>query len=528
MDTAATAFSVIELSKGSEQGVQRKVMSDSVKSAMAATLRHFTVDSWQADQWDVYVPSSQRRKVLRFPSTNVYDSDILRTAALLLLVETGSVDAAQRVIREGRLFMDFLAMNKVTIENTRTHLVEAYIRKMEDDNVSEGVIASRVRSARALFDTCIENDLVDSTCKVIFQYQRKTPVAPRRPPDSCVIDEIDRLVLNLPDCEVPLTIRTLYLLARMIPCRISELLAMNTDCIKYIGKDLFSVSKPTSKETSQHIPVYKPYVFSLEGKTEEMLHRCLCELISFNRSENALNADTDFLFYDSRLHRVLRDSDFNEFLAKLVADHKIRNEDGSSPKVTSHTFRHVTIGERLRSGIYTVEDTAEEACHSDPNVTLGYGHSSQNDETKRLGKIAEEIINKEFGSQTNGEIKKRTMTSAKFTRLLKNTPLLRLIPIVGACDNSSCNPQYVECINCDSFEPDRIYLEYFVEVRKLILDRLERLRKGGAEEAILFEEYELEIVEKYIAKMDQNSSREQKNMTGRDIIIVTEENLVAV
>ena len=504
-------FSLIECQKQNPNTVS---ISDASKKAMENALRSFTSDQWDSDKWNIYIPTSQRHIVLKFPVVSQIDADILKATALRYLIECASTDAAQRIVREGGYFIQYLHQRGLRVENTSTSIVQAYIKKLERLNISDAVILSRVRSAKAIFDTCIENDLVKTNNKVVFHYTAETQREPKRPPDACVTDELDKLVLNLPDEDIPLLMRTLYLMVRMIPSRISEVLAMGINCIKYPEKGLFAVSKPESKETPLHLPIYKDYVFSLDGPAEELLHRYTCELITINKSIDMLEYDADYLFYDKNHTRVLRIDDFNDFLSYMVSNYNLRNEDGSVPEVTSHTFRHLTIGERLRSGIFSVEDTAEEAGHSDPNVTLGYGYQSSNDEAKRLNEIVEKVIQDELFTQFNGATKQRIMNSVKYARIQDNMPFLRLIPIIGACDDRSCSPQYAQCVDCDSFQPNPIYLDYFVAVREIILKRLDNLYKGGAEEAILFEEYELEIIEKYIAKMDSSIILERPIMKG--------------
>ena len=77
--------------------------------------------------------------------------------------------------------------------------------------------------------------------------------------------------------EIPLVIRLTYFLLRLIPNRISEVLAINLECLSYPDLGLFSVSIPTSKETPLHIPLYTQYGFFMDGKIESVFYRLLRE-----------------------------------------------------------------------------------------------------------------------------------------------------------------------------------------------------------------------------------------------------------
>ena len=54
-----TAFKLIEHPKAND--LARKGFPDSVRKAMKQTLKSYTSDDWESDNWDVYVPTSQRR-----------------------------------------------------------------------------------------------------------------------------------------------------------------------------------------------------------------------------------------------------------------------------------------------------------------------------------------------------------------------------------------------------------------------------------------------------------------------------------
>ena len=336
-----------------------------------------------------------------------------------------------------------------------------------------------------------------------FDYAIEDPPQPKRPPDACVTDTLDILFLNFNNDEIPLSMRALYFALRLIPNRISEVLAMNLNCVKYPEKGLFSVSIPTSKETPLHIPVYSDYTFFLDGTTESLLHKAICEQRDAVLSvKNDAEIDTDYLFYDSNLHRVLRIADFNQFLVGLVGKYKITNEDGSWPRVTSHALRHVAIGDRNRSGVYSLEDIMVEANHTKPETTLAYAYQSKGDEAKTLAKITSEILTKEYDAKFDNCTEPRMVNPAKFRRLSESTPFVRHVGKCVLCANKNCKPLYEACVDCENFSCDPIFLDYFLSLREITSMRLEKQRKAHAtSDAIDFELHELEIANKYIARI---------------------------
>lgn len=202
------------------------------------------------------------------------------------------------------------------------------------------------------------------------------------------------------------------------------------------------------------------------------------------------------------MKRVLRISDFNQFLANLVSKYRIRNEDGSYPQITSHALRHISIGERSRSNAYFFEDIAKEANHTNLDTTLSYTVSSKNDEAKRLGHLTANILSQEYGATFDRISQPRAVNPIKFHRLYDETPFVRLVGDHKICGNKSCKPQFHDCIECDHFAADPFYLQYFLSMKEMILQRIEKLKKAhSSPEAIEFELHELEIANKYISKI---------------------------
>ena len=472
---------------------------------MVQTLSHFSESPWQANIWKIQIPTSGKHAKISFPTIRGLDADILRATALAFLVQCASAEAAQRVVREGAFFLSYLAKVGIPIENIRTSVVNQYINHLRDLDIGVSQKNSRIRSACSLYETCVEDlahewyiDAVD------FSYRFPEPTGRKRAPDKCVMDALDKAFFDLSYEELPLVIRLTYFLLRLIPNRISEVLAISLECLSYPDLGLFSVSIPTSKETPLHIPLYTQYVFSMDGKIESIFYRLLRQQQDAVRSCADLDAtDVDYLLFDAANGRAFTANDFNTFLDKFIHEHHIFDENGDFPVVTSHHFRHVCIGERLRSGVYSPEQTMKEANHSNVDVTLSYGYQSKHDEAKHLGSISSVVLKSEFNvvDQENTAPHQK-VNPTKYDRLQNDTAYIRIVPGIGLCSNAKCHPQYEKCVFCDCFNPDKLYLEYFTEAREIVQKRiLKFMKSNAAPEAIAFERKQLEIINAYIAKM---------------------------
>lgn len=488
---------------------------------MQETLLHLSESNWNAYEWVVHIPTSRKTAKIRFPQMRGLDADILRAAALTFLVQCASAEAAQRVVREGACFLSYLSKAGIFIENIRTPIVNRYVDHLKTLEIGDSQKNSRIRSACSLYETCVENVDFEAYVKAIdFSYRFSESVKRRRAPDKCVMEALDRAFFDLSSEGIPMGIRLTYLLLRLIPNRISEVLAISLECISYPDLGVFSVSIPTAKETPLHVPLCTQYSFAMDGKIESIFYRLLRMQQDTVRSYAAREElDTDYLLFDPSRGRVLTSNDFNAFLADFIHDHHILGAGGNCPIVSSHHFRHVCISERLRSGIYSPEQTMKEANHSNVDVTLSYGYLSEHDEAEHLGSISSVVLSNDLQvTVQDGFMQHKKINPAKYGRLQNDTAFTRVIPGFGLCCNAKCSPQYEKCVECSCFLPDKLYHEYFTEARDIVQKRLLKFMKsGGAPEAIEFERKQLEIISKYIEKMTENRKNDRTGLADYNV-----------
>lgn len=473
--------------------------------AMQQTLKHFSDSPWQADVWEIHIQTSGKAAKIRFPQIHGLDADILRATALSFLVQCASAEAAQRVVREGAYFLEYLSKVGIHIESIRTSIVNRYVEHLKALDIGLGQKNSRIRSACSLYEACLENvDFEAYVTAVDFSYRFSERAGKKRAPDKCVVDALDQAFFNLSYEGIPLVIRLTYFLLRLIPNRISEVLSIDLECISYPDLGIFAVSIPTSKETPLHILQYSQYCFTMDGKTESIFYRLLRQQQDAIRSyATSDDVDVNYLLFDVTKGRALSANDFNTFLDQFIREHHIFDANGNCPTVTSHDFRHVCIGERLRSGVYSPEQTMKEANHSNVDVTLSYGYQSEHDEAENLGAISSVVLESDFNVVDQEDaVPHQRVNPAKYDRLQNNTAYIRIIPGTGLCSNAKCTPQYEQCTFCDCFTPDRLYLEYFTEAREIVQKRvLKFMNSNASPDAIAFERKQLEIINAYIRKM---------------------------
>lgn len=489
---------------------RRPTINKSTLQAMQQTLKHFSESSWQANVWEIHIPTSGKDAKIRFPQISGLDADILRATALSFLVQCASAEAAQRVVREGVYFLEYLSKVGIHIESIRTSIVSLYVDHLKALDIGIGQKNSRIRSACSLYETCIENADFEAYVRAVdFSYRFSEPRGKKRAPDKCVVDALDRAFFNLAYEGIPLVIRLAYFLLRLIPNRISEVLSIDLDCISYPDLALFSVSIPTSKETPLHIPQYSKYIFAMNGKIESIFFHLIRQQQSMVRSYTISDdVDVDYLLFDATKGRALSANDVNTFLEQFIHEHHIFDANGNSPSVTSHDFRHVCIGERLRSGVYSPEQTMKEANHSNVDITLSYGYQSEHDEAENLGAISSAVLENDFKvTDQKDAVQHQRVNPAKYDRLQNSTAYIRIIPGSGLCSNAKCTPQYEKCAFCDCFTPDKLYLEYFTEAREIVQKRvLKFMNSNASPDAIAFERKQLEIINTYIEKMAVKSA----------------------
>lgn len=483
----------------------RPLLSEEQHAEYQKILRVFSDSDFDDNKWSIRFKASRKAFTLTFPTTLApTDGQILRIAVLDSLLAYASESTARRIINNGLILFRFFESKKLQIENTRQVMVQMVIDHLNDTYENSTQKNNILRVFELLFVACADNGYIENERAVSFAYRYPVESKPKRAPDKCVSDAITQIIFD-PAARISLPIRCALMLLRMIPKRISEICAMELDCISYPDEGCFAVSITTSKETTRHVPQVHWYKFRLEGYIENMLYTALRhQQEALRDKQNEIGAPWEgYLLYLPEKRRLLSTEDVNECLRRIIAENHITDFRGEQAVMTSHDFRHLTIGERELKDIFTLSQISREANHSSIEQTLAYGYQSVHDEATHLAEIMH-AVNSRFAEKDDktGTVCRQELVQVKYKRI-EAQPFTRLVPGLGLCTNISCKPQFEKCVSCSQFIPDIVYLEYFEAAQELITKKLTELyTKRGSTEAIAFNEKQLSTITAYIERLN--------------------------
>ena len=488
--------------------ISRNRLSDEQKDAISNSLRLFSSDTFDSDTWTISIPTMHQAKQLVFPhELQETDSQVLRIAVIENLLVNASVNYAKRLIHDSQVVFRFLSAHKLYIENSGTGIIERFSQYL--DSISDNPYQKNnvLHAYEILFHTCVEHGFYAGERIVDFSIHYRTDSRPKRAPDKCASDAITRLLFDL-SYPMPLSYRCILLTLRLIPKRISEVLAMSVDCL-YYSDNLFSIGISTKKETNRHIPQNGFYNFQMDGLVEHIYFSAI--RLQQERIKKLSIKDPQcrgYLFYDPQKERLISINDINEFLKQLICDNKIVNSKGKAAKVTSHDFKHIAIGERLRSEVFSVVATSVEANHSHIEQTLAYGYQSEHDEAMRLASFVKGYRDLIKPGEKEVFVEQEALVAKKYQRT-KEQPYARFIPGYGVCTNSSCNPQFEQCVKCEKYIPDPIYLDYFLVAQKELDSKIATLqKKRGNPATINYNIQRLEAINMFVDRINKSERKE--------------------
>lgn len=486
----------------------RPALSEDCLKQLQRILSRFSGNKFMDTEWLISIASSGRQATFRFPpkATN-NEGIILRALILDNLCYNASTASGKRVIHDAEVFFSFLEEHKIKIENCRSSLINLYISKLDSiSTLSTSQKNSLIRTVAALLDTCSKYEILLGTGILDCSFRWKENKEPKRAPDHCVIESLDLVFFDITKTVIPDAYRCIYFLLRMIPNRINETLSMDIDCLSYPDDDVYSISIPTSKETPYHVPEYKKYNRKLSGWGEGIMYEFIRtqQLYAQEKQSALIDYHKDYLFVSPINNRLITDSEFNSFLESMCYSYKILDASGNQAHVTSHDFRHVAIGERLRNNIISQISTMIESNHLTLGQTRAYGYQSIKDEASHLGAITSEVLENSWGINPNHNDNAEPIVFPEHKyKSIEKQPFTRLIPGYGICCNVSCSPRFEKCFSCEEFEPKTIYLEYFESSIRILEKRIYTLqKKRGSADAIKFNQERLDIFQLYIDKIN--------------------------
>lgn len=307
--------------------------------------------------------------------------------------------------------------------------------------------------------------------------------------------------------EIELHIRCVYWILRLIPSRISEVLAMKIDCVKpYNGN--FVIFIPTWKQNGGNMePILRSihvenmgiaaYLLELLWKQQKVATK-LQSLLPENK-QGCLFSYQRILHYkkggisQAGVANNMIQSFVEYHFKRICREYNILDADGSVYNLTSHKFRHNGITDRLEAG-FTMEQIADmTGHHGNAMIWNAYTHLNLKPETivKKQRCVLEEPLQTEskyilFGGRILG------MEELLEKRLLKNLRAHRVPG--GICgDVTSCKSDMWNCLSCEHFIPDCSQITYFEEqvsswqVKAKRFEQMPMVRDNAIKNAGLFE-----------------------------------------
>lgn len=277
----------------------------------------------------------------------------------------------------------------------------------------------------------------------------------------------NKLDVAFREVEIPLHLRCIYWILRLIPSRINEVLAMKLDCLKpYDGH--YCLSMPTWKQNGGYLePEIRVIHLKDVGAAGELIELVLKQQKDVQGLQNYLNpAYMDYFFVhrkpsDGKLHAI-RDEYVNSSFRQICEHNGILDRDGKPYKIATHQFRHNGITDRLAAGFTPEQIRFMTAHHGDAMITKAYNHLNLLPETihQKQSYVLKESVSSEPAILFGGRI--LNMEEQLEKRLLRNIRAHRVMG--GICsDITGCKGDMTQCLECESFVPDASQLTFYEE-----------------------------------------------------------------
>lgn len=288
------------------------------------------------------------------------------------------------------------------------------------------------------------------------------------------------------DENIPVTLRTIYWVLRLVPSRISEVLAMELHCVKPFDEH-FVLTIPTFKQNGG----YKEGIPRLIHLEEEGIGAYLLDLLKKQQKESGsvqkmLPKDNrnalfgyqscryeDGDYFPKKYYLVATQASVSYQLKKLCKIYQIKDEKGEIYQVTSHQFRHNGVTDRLRAG-FTLPQIAEmTAHHGRAMLQASYTHLNLYPESLIEPLVYDSEDNHPFVLFKGRILNMDPITEAK---ILKNLRSHR-IPGGICVDVTHCASGMWDCISCQQFVPEQEQQPYFKEQGDLWQAKAEKFQQ---------------------------------------------------
>lgn len=288
------------------------------------------------------------------------------------------------------------------------------------------------------------------------------------------------------DENIPITLRTIYWILRLIPSRVSEVLGMQIDCLKPFDEH-YCVFIPTWKQNGGYAePIMRTIHLNDEGmaghlialiREQQKMSIAYQDKLPIEKQSMLFSYRAQIkqkgVYYTQNRYNVASWVYVSYQFKEICKMYHIKDEYGEIYKVTSHQFRHNGVTDRLKAG-FTLPQIAEMTAHHGTAMLYGsYAHLNLFPETL-IEPIKYETEAKNPQVLFHGRI--LNMDIVTETRLLKNLRAHRVLG--GICsDVTHCQSGMWNCIDCEHFVPEVEQLPYFKEQVVTWADKADKFRQ---------------------------------------------------
>ena len=272
--------------------------------------------------------------------------------------------------------------------------------------------------------------------------------------------------------DIPLAMRCIYWLLRLIPSRIAEVLGMKIDCIKPFDGH-YCIFIPMWKQNGGYKePIIRTIHLEDKGIGGHLIALILEQqkmALSYRDylpkyKQGALFAYRrqileNGIWYSKSAYSVASWPYVSYQFKEICKRYGVRDENGDDYVVTSHQFRHNGITDRLLAGFTLPQIEEMTAHHGTAMIYASYAHLN----------LFPETIVEPMQYQTEAENpymlfggRILNMDAITESRLLKNIRAHR-VPGGICADVTHCQSGLWSCVDCEHFVPEMEQLPYFKE-----------------------------------------------------------------
>jgi len=332
-------------------------------------------------------------------------------------------------------------------------------------------------------------------CKVFDQYAKERPFCSN--PYSCsqrasvpekyippyVVAQTDEVFFNE---DLPVYIRLIYWILRLIPSRIGEVCGMEINCLNMFN-GVYVIFIPTWKQNGGHktaqirriylkyegIAVYLIDLIMQQQELSKGYQRYLRDnkkglLLTYHHVNEQVKRAYPI---SMRTVKTATMHYTNEAFNRICTEYGIKDETGNLYHISTHQFRHVGITDRLEQGFTPEQIRFMTAHQGEAMILTSYNHIhlkadylSGIQKSQLADRYTEKVL---FGGRILG------MDETQEQRLLGSIRAQRVRG--GICsDITGCNCDMLSCCECEHFIVDAKQKVYFEEQIRQWRMKLER------------------------------------------------------